>query len=179
MKLADLQIKVHDPLATVLGGPAEVEHFSLSLLDVARFSGHLCPSVAGAFLVVSTAVNELFEDQLCVRGLIKVEMPGTVTDGANGPISNVIGYLTGAWSESGFGGLRGEHRRRNLLSFEARDLLPGQYRFSRIDTGRSIQITYNPQKAIVSPGNPKNFQEMWQAKVRDILSSPSVIQINA
>lgn len=177
MNMGQLKIKVRDPLATQLGGPAEIEEFSLSLLDVARFSGHLCPSVAGAFLAVDAAVAALFPDKVCERGLVEVEMPGTVANGANGPIANVIGYITGAWAESGFGGLGGEHRRRDLLRFGAQDLGPGQYRFIRRDTGKKVEITYDPSKAQKTSVLPESFQEMWQQKVLNIVSSPSVIEL--
>lgn len=177
MNIQDRRIQIRDPLAAQLGGPVEVEVFSLSLLDVARLSGHLCPSVAGAFLAVEAAVKALFKDQVCERGLLEVELPGSLTDAANGPISNVIGYLTGAWADSGFGGLGGQHKRRGLLRFQAPNLNPGQFRFLRNDTGETIEITYRPQQALVSTISPSNFQSMWQQKVRNILSSPDVIEL--
>lgn len=179
MNFEDLKIKVRDPLAVHLGGPLEIEEFSLSLLDVARLSGHLCPSVAGAFLAVDAAVTALFSDKVCERGLLEVELPGTVADGANGPISNVIGYITGAWAESGFGGLGGEHRRRGLLRFGTQDLRLGQIRFIRRDTGQAVEITYNPLKANNTSATQVSFQAMWQQKVLNIISSPAVIQIRS
>lgn len=172
-------IEVHDGLAEYLGGPDAVEHFSLSILDAARLAGHLCPSVAGAFLVTRAAVLALFPDtKICERGLVTIDIPGGDTDGANGPIGHVLSYITGAWPESGFGGLGGEFVRRNLLRYNSKRLQVGQYRFQRIDTGAVVEISFYPNKAKVPESSNTNFGEIWQTRVKAILNSPDVIEVH-
>lgn len=172
-------IEIHDGLAEYLGGPYEVEHFSLSILDAARLAGHLCPSVAGAFLVTRAAVLALFPDtKICERGLMTIDIPGGDTDGANGPIGHVISYITGAWSENGFGGLGDDFVRRNLLRYNSKSLHLGQYRFQRIDTGAVVEISFHPNKAKVPASNNTNFGGIWQNRVKAILDSSDVIEIH-
>lgn len=172
-------IEVHDGLAAYLGGPGEVERFSLSILDVARLSGHLCPSVAGAYLVTRAAVLALFPDtKVCERGLLTIDVPGAETDGANGPIGHVMSYITGAWPESGFAGLRGEFARRNLLRYNSKKVQIGHYRFQRLDTGAVVEISYFPNKANVPASENASFGEMWQTRVKAILNSPDVIEVH-
>lgn len=177
-----MKIRIYDPLAEYLGGPAETVRFSLSVLDAARLSGHLCPSVAGAFLVTKAAVEALYPDtETCVRGEIEVDLPGIANEGATGPISNVIGYLTGAWSENGFGGINGRYSRRDLLHFHSPRCAQGAYRFERTDTGAHVQVRYNPGAARglhdTAARNGDSFGEAWQARVRAILTSPGVVEV--
>lgn len=172
-------ILIHDPLAEYLGGPADVESFSITLLDAARLSGHLCPSVVGAFLVTQAAIKVLFADNgICERGLIAVDIPGAENERANGPMGHVISYITGAWSESGFGGLGDQFIRRNLLRFNSKRLTQGQFRFERLDTGKVVEVSYFPSRAKPHPPKDSSFQSMWQQRVSDILSSDNVVEVH-
>jgi len=172
-------IEVHDALAEHFGGPSEVVRFSVSVLDAARLSGHLCPSVVGAFLVTRAAVEALFPDtHICERGQLAIDIPGDSADGANGQIGNVMSYITGAWSTSGFGGLRGKFVRRGLLRFNSKKVAFGQYRFERLDNGKVVEISYSPGNAELPAQESTEFAVAWQERVRAILASPDVIKVH-
>jgi hypothetical protein len=176
------QVQVYDPLAEYLGGPAEAVRFSISILDAARLSGHLCPSVAGAFLATQAAIKALYpETETCVRGQIEVDLPGMPNEGAMGPISHVISYITGAWSGSGFAGINGQYSRRDLMHFHSPRCIHGGYRFERTDTGQVVHVHYNPGLAPHPKGSgtraADSFERAWQARVSAILATPEVIEV--
>lgn len=179
--LNKIEVKIHDPLAEYLGGPDKVTTFSVSIVDAARLAGHLCPSVAGAFLATRAAVEVLFPDtKTCIRGLLEVDLSGAPHEGATGPIGHVISYITGAWSTDGFGGLDGQFRRRDLLRFSSKRCKRGAYRFERTDTGQVVHVYYRPGKAeLPELDDGDRFAESWQARVRAILASPAVIEIES
>jgi hypothetical protein len=177
----EMLIHIHDPLAADLGGPAEVVDFSITLFDVARFSGHLCPSVLGAFLAASTAVAHLFpQTGICQRGLVAVDMPYAASQGATGPVALVFGYVFGAWGESGFGGLGGgRHARRNLLRFSSELCRGAAWRFQRLDDGKTVHISYHPQRALNAEKQAAleklSFKDAWQAKVAAIAQQAHLV----
>ncbi len=171
------KIKIHDSLAAHLGGPEEIENFSLSLLDVARLAGHLCPSVAGAYLITQAAVQALFPNGICERGLLQVEIPGSDSEGVNGPMAQVISYITGAWPQTGFAGLHGQYVRKNLMHFNSDKLQKGHFRFTRTDSYQVVEVAYFPNRAKFTARGDGPFGELWQHRVNDILSTPEVIEV--
>lgn len=175
------KIKIYEPLAEFLGNSSELVHFELGLIDAARLSGHLCPSVAGAFLLTRKAVQLLYPDtHICVRGQIEIHLPGPPSQDALGPMANVISFITGAWSETGFGGLSGgRYARRNLLHFSSQLCQHREFIFIRMDTKSSIRLSYNPTsllQELKSANAGMSFQDSWQANVRAILSSNDVVR---
>lgn len=177
----DIFIPVHDSLAADLGGPAEVIDFSITLLDAARFSGHLCPSVLGAFLATRAAVAQLFpETGICQRGLIAVDVPHAVSQGATGPMAQVVSYVTGAWGESGFGGLGGgRHGRRNLLRYSSERCRGGAWRFQRLDNNKTAHVSYHPERALTTEVRAAleklDFKVAWQGRVAAIARQAHVV----
>lgn len=132
VNLPNLAIKIHEPLAAYLGNAPELIDFEISLRDVGRLSGHLCPSVTAAFMLTKKAIELLYpENHICQRGDLEIYLPGRADEAAFGPMANVISYITGAWSVSGFGGLRGEFSRRNLLHFAAAECQGDDFIFVR------------------------------------------------
>ncbi len=167
-----MEIKIHDPLASFLGGPAPVERFNITLQDCARLAGHLCPSVAGAFLISRAAVQELFSEGVCVRGTLAVDIAEAHDSGATGPMAHVFSFVMGAWDESGFGGLGGERfRRRNLLTYSSPKATPGWIRFHHLPSGRVIEVGYRPERAPFEPAPNADFASNWQARVSAILAA--------
>ena len=114
-----------------------------------KLAGHSCPTVAGAYLMTGKALAELYGNELPVRGAIKVEFRDGQGDGVTGVIANVVGLLTGAAQYGGFKGIGGRFDRRNLLHFDAG--ISGDIRFTRIDTGASVETTYHPELAPLRP----------------------------
>lgn len=167
----NLNVKIHDEFADHIGGPDPIVDFEISVYDAAKLSGHLCPSVAGAFLMTRAAILALFPETngVCKRGLLKVDIPYSNQDGATGPMSHVISYLTGAWDESGFGGLQGKFVRKKLLNFESPNVPEGSFRFERIDNHQAVEVSYHPELSGPPPANPQ--ARGWQPRVEAILAS--------
>ncbi|MBF0455676.1 MAG: hypothetical protein HQL72_12775 [Magnetococcales bacterium] len=133
-------ITLYDPLADLLG--AGDGHFTYTFDDAVKLSGHACPTVAGAFLLVKVALDHLYPNQTPTRGEIGVALAGGEEEGVNGPMSQVYTLLTGAAARQGFQGLGGQHVRKDLLQYKVKgaDLVT----FTRRDTGASVTLTYSP-----------------------------------
>jgi hypothetical protein len=91
--------------------------------------------------------------------------------------------LTGAMSDNGFKGIGGRFDRRKKLFFAVE--MPGEMRFTRLDTGQAVHIATNLKHVPASPRLPAlmascisdtataaetaEFRQLWQARVRSIL----------
>jgi formylmethanofuran dehydrogenase subunit E len=174
-------IKVKDPLSQVLGAFSDGE-YEFTYLDVVKSAGHSCPTVAGAYIITLEALKALYGDQRAVRGNVKVEFEESLEDGVAGVIANVISQITGATDKSGFKGLQGKFARHSLMHFNAG--ITSSARFTRVDTGESVDVTYshdavkgNPkmmqlmQKLLLGEASApevKEFGELWQERVENI-----------
>lgn len=175
-------ILVRDPLANFLGAIADgiIEY---RYADVVKLAGHSCPTVASAYLMTRAALRALYPEALPVRGEIRVELPDSRIAGVTGVIANVASYLTGATTDTGFKGIRGQFDRRNLLFFDA--VIPGQLRFCRTDTGATVNVAARIDRV---PSDPRvgallmkclddaasaeeraSFHGIWQGRVRALL----------
>ena len=175
-------ISLHDPLAEFLGA-AQRGILQYGYPDAVRLAGHSCPTVASAYWSTCKALAVLYPDTLPVRGAIRVEFRQDSASGVTGVIANVVSMLTGATQDTGFKGLAGQFDRRRLLFFGVD--MPGELRFTRLDTGRAVYVAANLQHV---PGSPRvselmasclehnaspdetaEFQHLWQERVRRIL----------
>ncbi len=178
-------IRLKDPLAYILGSMEEGELFLFKYPDAVKLAGHSCPAVSGAYKITAKALSELYGTEIPVRGEIRVAVKGKATDLAYGPMSQVISLITGAAPVTGFAGLGRRFRRRNLLVFDEEHFEYNTFIFQRIDTEKTVSITYNPD---VVPEDPRlgelislvlsgqasaeehrAFKKAWQEKVRMIL----------
>lgn len=186
-------IRLRDPLAAFLGAAEDgVIHYTYT--DVVKLAGHSCPTVAGAYLMTVKALQTLYGEDLPERGAIKVIFGERSTDGVTGVIANVVSFLTGATTDTGFKGLRGHFDRRNLLAFE--QPLEGQISFQRIDTGAQVSVTFNSAivppppglfpsllHALEGPATPEEkqaFATLWQDRVQQIFEqadNPELVTI--
>lgn len=176
------RISLYDPLAEFLGA-AEGGILQYGYFDAVRLAGHSCPTVASAYWSTCKALAFLYPDKMPVRGAIRVEFRQDSASGVTGVIANVVSMLTGAMQENGFKGLAGQFDRRRLLSFAVD--MPGEMRFTRLDTGRAVYVAANLQHV---PGSPRvselmascldqtatpdeiaEFHRLWQERVRLIL----------
>lgn len=175
--LETFKISLFDPFSDFLMGSDGEKNFQLSLLDVVRFSGHACPSITGAFLITRAAIEKLYPDTLVgVRGEIEIDIPDSATNGATGPIANAFGYITGAWSNTGFGGFQGgAYGRRDLLHFDSKKIPSGTFRFTRKDTGAFVDIVYKPSMIKIDTDPSKPFQLQWREKIKAILDNPELV----
>lgn len=189
-------IAVADPLAALLGA-AEHGRIEYRYLDAVKLAGHSCPTVAGAWLMTRTALARLYPDATALRGGMRVELRQTLDEGVAGVIAGVAGLVTGAANDGGFKGLAGRFGRQGLLRFGV--AMAGEIRFTRLDTGGSIELAHRPQ-AVPRPAgltdlmrealapqadaaSRRAFAQAWQGWVRTILldhaDDPALIAVIA
>lgn len=135
-------VAMRDPLAETLGA-ADDGIIEYGYVDAVKLAGHSCPTVAGAWLMTVKALARLYGDELPRRGEVRVELRQTHDEGVAGVIGNVAGLLTGAAGDGGFKGLAGRFSRRGLLAYGAP--IDGDIRYTRTDTGKSIEVAYHPE----------------------------------
>lgn len=187
-------IKMKDPLAVVLGAMDKEDVFAFTYADAVKLAGHSCPAVAGAYKSTQLALKALYADEVPVRGNIKVFFKGGIDYKVNGPISQVVTFITGAASESGFKGFgaAGKYGRYNLMSFD-KEHTPDpkatcSMTFQRIDNGKKTEVTYCVESVPAnermdklmplaisgkaSADELKEFGNLWQERVKTILLSP-------
>ncbi len=181
-------IKVVDPLSNVLGA-FEDGIYEFTFLDAVKSAGHSCPTVAGAYLITLEGLKALYPNSLAVRGEIKVKFKESLEDGVAGVISNVVSQITGATDKSGFKGLAGKFARHSLMDFNAD--INSSVRFTRADSGKSVDVYYDPSSI---GGNPKmqqlmqkmmggmankeeikEFGALWQDRVKRIFENKSSV----
>lgn len=167
-------IKIYEPFSEFLGGTEAESHFDITLLDCYKLSGHACHAITGAFLITRRAIQELFEDGVCVRGDIKVDFESSL-EGATGPKSHVISYITGAWSESGFPGLKGQFVRKNLVTYGHHDLPKNSIRFRRLSNNKSVTLEYNPKVVTEALNHGLDFPKSWRAEIAAVLRDPKQV----
>ncbi len=177
-------IVVQDALADFLGA-SEGGVLEYRYLDMVKLAGHSCPTVAGAYLMAKLGLERLFEGELPQRGEIVVEMRGALDEGVVGVVANCIGLVTGATNEGGFKGIGGRFNRAGKLRFGID--IGAEVRLSRVDSGKSVELSYDPsivppnpeqmtlmQKIMQSAATPeekRRFKELWQSRVEEILLS--------
>jgi hypothetical protein len=177
-------IKVKDLLSSALGAFDDGE-YEFTYVDVVKSAGHSCPTVAGAYLIALEALKVLYPNERAVRGNIKVAFEEAETDGVAGVIANVISQITGATDKTGFKGLQGKFSRHSLMSFM--QPIKASARFTRADTGKSVDVFYNPssvlpnpdmqiimqkmQKKEASADELKEFGVLWQDRVKRIFEN--------
>jgi len=141
-------ITMTDDLAVTLGAMEKGAVFVYNYEDAVKLAGHSCLAVSGAYRLTQIALKSLYGEQIPVRGEIEVTFRGAVDDKVNGPISQVVSYITGAAAENGFKGFGGKKfRRYNLLRFDKKSTPPAgalcSVHFKRVDTGKSVEVTYS------------------------------------
>ncbi len=184
-------IKVKDPLSNVLGA-FENGEYEFNYLDVVKSAGHSCPTVAGAYIITLKALEALYPNERAVRGNLKVEFKEAESDGVAGVIGNVISQITGATDKTGFKGLNGQYARHSLMHFNSD--INASARFTRVDNGKSVDVTYNPSSVMPNPNmqplmgkmmqgeassdEVKEFGALWQDRVQRIFENiESVVQV--
>jgi len=184
-------VKLADPLSNILGA-FENGIYEVSFLEVVKSAGHSCPTVAGAYIMTSEALKALYPNEMIIRGNIAVEFREDLEDGVAGVIGNVVTQITGATDKSGFKGLAGKFARHSLMKFNSN--VDASARFTRVDTGKSVDVFYDPssiapspnmgplmQKMMAgqaSPEESKEFGILWQDRVKRIFENiPSVIKV--
>lgn len=156
----DTTITLYDPLAELLG--AGDGHFTYTFDDVAKLSGHACPTVAGAYLMTVCALQALYGDKTPQRGDIAISVYDAQDQGVTGPISQVFTLLTGAAADNGFHGLAGRFGRSGLMQFLPGTSGPAPFVFERRDTGDKVGVNYDPSSIPADPAMGANLQRLMQ-----------------
>lgn len=175
-------IKLYDPLSDFLGS-LDNGIVEITYTEIVKMAGHSCPTVAGAYLMTSKALNALYNGEIPIRGDIKVSFGQNINEGVAGVIANVISNITGATEITGFKGMGGNFVRHSLMSFN--DDIGSSARFTRLDTNKTVDVFYNPH---IVEGNPEmmplmqkllsntateyeseEFKNMWQQRVKEII----------
>jgi len=176
------KISLYDPLAEFLGA-TEGGIMQYGYFDAVRLAGHSCPTVASAYWMTYKALSSLYLGAMPERGNILVEFSQGSTSGVTGVIANVVSMLTGAMGDGGFKGIAGRFDRRDRLFFAVE--MPGEMRFTRLDTEQAVNAAANLQRVPASPRMPMlmgncisgnaapaevaEFGKLWQERVRSIL----------
>ena len=157
-------ISLQDPLSNFLGAFVDGK-LDITYLDCVKLAGHSCPTVAGAYLMALKGLESLYPDTLPQRGFVKVEMRDGETHAVTGVVCNVIAFITGAGGAGGFKGLQGKLSRNNLISYDA--AITREVRLTRIDTGASVEIDYDPSSVPPSAEMQPLMGKMMQQKASD------------
>lgn len=175
-------IKVEDKLADFLGA-FDDGIIEFNYLDVVKFAGHSCPTIASTYLMCAKALNFLYQDKLPQRGEIKVEFRELPHQGVAGVIAKVASQITGASSDDGFGGIANNFNRKNLLLFGQN--ISSNIKITRLDTNKFVNVYLNlsvvpssaRQNELLQKILGKNssldetaeFKILWQNRVKQIL----------
>lgn len=174
-------IVLKDKLSEFLGSTEE-GIIDIAYIDIVKMAGHSCAVVSGAYLMALKGLKALYGAGYPQRGEIKVEMSGTLDDNT-GVTAQVLSNITGASLDTGFLGLGGgKFNRRNLLFYGAD--IPGNVRFTRLDTGEYVDVVYNPGGFIngrellmsaigpnATPESREAFPRRWQEMVKTIFDN--------
>ncbi len=184
-----LQDDLSDFLGTFDDGIIEFNY-----LDIVKSAGHSCPTVAGAYLITYYGLKALYKDEeLPQRGYIQVEFKEDLEDGVAGVIGSVISNITGATVNTGFKGIGGKFNRNDLMFYNSDN--NSNVRFTRVDTNKSVDITYDPSsigadpmmqplmqktmQGIASQEEKKTFGTLWQQRVEQIfLNSNNIVKVS-
>lgn len=177
-------LQMRDPLAEFLGA-AQGGLLTYCYEDAVKLAGHSCPTVASAYLMVIRGLKALYGSEIPERGGIEVLLRKGREEGTTGVVASMATLLTGAATETGFGGMgpAGRFARRNLLSFD--NPIDCTLLLRRRDTGRAVEVTAH-EEAVPWPEEMKallplavsgkaneeelnRFRELWQGRVRKML----------
>ncbi len=97
-------------------------------------------------------------------------------------MAQVLMNITGATTDTGFMGIQGKFNRRGLLDYGAD--IQSDVRFTRIDTNKSIEVSYTPAKVVTSgeimmsaigpdatEESKRTFPHRWQEMVKTIFDN--------
>lgn len=177
-------IQLRDDLSAFLG-TLDKGIVEFSYLDIVKTAGHSCPTVAGAYLMTCAGLKALYGDEIAVRGGIFVSFKESSDEGVAGVIASVITQITGATVTSGFKGIGGRFARHGLMEFEA--AIDAGVRFKRLDSGKSVDVFYDPSgieghprqrellqklmQGAASAQDQVDFAKIWQRRVEAIFNN--------
>lgn len=150
-------IKIFDPHALEIGIRPKENVVCLSLLDIGKMTGHVCPGVTSAFFIAKAAAKALYPEELPSRENI-IFAASTQND-----ISFVQTLVFDAQYAHPDSGLDSKFFIDKSLAL-GDGLL--KFVFKRIDTGKTISVTWNKNIA-VPPEIKEKMKYYKQFKVRE------------
>ncbi len=138
-------IKIKDPFATHTGYLADsADVFFISLRDIAKYHGKVCPGIASGFFMIKQVLDSLYQgDRIPERGKIKV----ACSRGSD--LLDIAGYITGARSFYG----RSEINKGDLVvdtSLNPHQPMSFVMVFARKDTDLAYKVIFHKQALIDS-----------------------------
>lgn len=178
-------IILQDGLSATLGS-TENGIIEISYIDIVKMAGHSCAVTSGSYLMTQIGLKKLYGSEVPQRGNIKVEIREQLGEGNIGVFGQVYSNITGATTNTGFVGLGGRFNRRNTMSYGVG--MKGNVRFTRMDTGKSVELLYNPHNVVnpgeimqsafgplATPEDKKAFPIRWQKMVNTIFEEADKI----
>ncbi len=151
-------IKVRDPKAVLVGyrQPGN-DIFEISLDDVGKYTGHVCPGVTSGFLLTKQALKLLYNNETPIRGNISVVASG-YSDFVD--VANYVLRLKTNGDEESFAS-------RLLFIDTTLATQPGivVLIFKRNDNGKMVKATFDKSK-LMSKDKKKEMQEL-KKKIMD------------
>lgn len=144
-------IRISDPMASLVGSlPHGKEVIEISLIDVAKYTGHVCPGVYSGFIMTRQALQKLFPNSVPQRGTIKLKA------NYGHDLLDVAAYITGARTTFG----RGEINQGDILLDKSlgTDRSKKIIVFMRKDNGRQIKATFD-SNAIMDPSKRASMKQ--------------------
>jgi len=175
-------IKIKEQLGEFLGSFDEC--IDIGYLDIVKYAGHSCPTVASAFISIKYALENIYKEDIPFRGDIEVFAKNGRDVGVNGVISNVFSFVTGARESDGFKGIGGKFNRSNLLHFDSD--IKSEYKILSLSLEKSVEfdislslVPFNPEMnkylTLALNGGDKEdqreFMRLWQERVKAVLRS--------
>lgn len=185
-------IRMREPLAGALGAFKDEDTvLEYAYVDAIKAAGHACPTVTGAYMCCQAALEQLYPDEVPVRGEISVTVYGEPDQGVNGVMGQVFGYITGAAPATGFKGLGPKFRRKDLLKFSSEEIDSQAmcFEFGRLDNGKAVLVKFYPwmipfpeekaqrvgeliEKVVIEAASAeerKEFQDLWMEKIHGMI----------
>jgi hypothetical protein len=186
-------ITFHDPLGELLGAGDGNYHYRFD--DAVKLAGHACPTVAGAFVMMLRAVEELYHGETPQRGDIRIDVYGSPDKGSTGPFTQVLTLLSGAAAENGFQGLNGKFVRQGLMHFtKEQQEGPVTVIFTRLSNNTQVKLAYDPSAIAAEPTmmelmkvilagkadatTRQQFTTLWRGRVDRIVADRGTSTIN-
>ncbi len=143
-------ITMKDPEMIEHGMVTDMENakYTYSLLDVAKYNGHLCPGSVAGFLMTRDALKLLYGKDMPERGGVKVT--ASVPKGT----AYVSGYLTGALSAHS---MQAKEFKIDLSMAKDGALT---VIYERKDNGQKVKAVFYKKKAVKLSKNPKLFKKL-------------------
>jgi formylmethanofuran dehydrogenase subunit E len=134
-------IKIYDPLLYLIGESDSINSYEeISLFDVAKFHGKVCPGIATGFFMFQDVLSKLYPDG-------KTPIQGQIAVAVSNPndMMDLAGYILGIRNFYGRGEL-GAKMLQLDTSLQTHKKMQFVMIFKRIDNGKMLKVTFNKYK---------------------------------